>query len=140
MSSRPTTRARSSASSPDGRAQDPRTRGRGITRLAIGPPADNAYVALLLVHLHFPDSASLKSKRKDLASAKAQLRTRLGVAVSEVGGQDTWQRSTLAIAITAGSVGLAHQHADRVERLLLERFPDSFSTDLTVRSFSAVDR
>ena len=59
--------------------------------------------------------------------------------MSEVGGQDTWQRSTLAIAITAGSVGRAQEHADRVERLLLERFPDSFSMDRTVRSFSEVD-
>jgi hypothetical protein len=28
----------------------------------------DAYVALLLVHLHFPDAGSLKAKRKDLAS------------------------------------------------------------------------
>ena len=34
---------------------------------------------------------------------KAQLHTRLGVAVSEVDGQDTWQRSTLAGALTSGS-------------------------------------
>ena len=42
----------------------------------------HAYVALLLIHLHFADSESLKSKRKELSSVKAQLHTRLGVAVS----------------------------------------------------------
>ena len=42
----------------------------------------SAYVALLLIHLHFPEAESLKAKRKELSSVKAQLRTRLGVAVS----------------------------------------------------------
>jgi uncharacterized protein YlxP (DUF503 family) len=42
----------------------------------------HAYVALLLIHLHFPDAESLKEKRKELSSVKAQLHTRLGVAVS----------------------------------------------------------
>ena len=63
----------------------------------------HAYVALLLIHLHFPDAESLKEKRKELSSVKAQLRTRLGVAVAEVDGQDTWQRATLAAALTSGS-------------------------------------
>ncbi len=81
----------------------------------------------------------MKSKRKDLASAKAQLRTRLGVSVSEVGGQDTWQRSTLAVAITAGSLHGVQEHADRVERFVLERFPDGARVDRMVRSFSEVE-
>ncbi len=60
-----------------------------------------AFFALLLIHLHFPDAGSLKGKRKELASIKAQLQTRLGVSVSEVDHQDTWQRSTLAAASVA---------------------------------------
>ena len=56
--------------------------------------ADEAYVALLLVHLHFPDAGSLKAKRKVLASVKSQLHGRMGIAVAEVGQQDLWQRST----------------------------------------------
>jgi uncharacterized protein YlxP (DUF503 family) len=98
-----------------------------------------AFVALLLVHLHFPDAGSLKSKRKELSSAKAQLRTRLGVAVSEVGGQETWQRSTLAVAITGGSESAVREHADRVERYVVERFPEGSRIDRTVRSFSEVN-
>ena len=81
----------------------------------------------------------MKSKRKDLASAKAQLQTRFGVAVSEVGGQETWQRATLAVAITGGSARRVQDHAARVERLLLDRFPDGCRIDRTVRSFSEVD-
>ena len=30
---------------------------------------DDAYVVLLLVHLHFPEAGSLKAKRKDLLKA-----------------------------------------------------------------------
>jgi uncharacterized protein YlxP (DUF503 family) len=67
------------------------------------------------------------------------LRTRLGVSVSEVGGQDTWQRATLAVALTAGSVHGVQEHADRVERYLLERFPDGCRVERTVRSFTEVD-
>ncbi len=99
---------------------------------------DDAYVALLLVHLHFPEAGSLKAKRKDLASVKAQLHGRMGVAVSEVGHQDLWQRATLAAALTGGSVGVLESAADRVERFLLERFPESCRIERTLASFADV--
>lgn len=99
---------------------------------------DDAYVALLLVHLHFPDAGSLKAKRKDLASVKAQLRGRMGVAVSEVGHQDLWQRATLAAALTGGSLGVLEHAADRVEDFLLKRFPESCRIERTVASFGDV--
>src|SRR3954454_4302838 len=87
-------------------------------------PHDDAYVALLLVDLHFPDAGSLKAKRKDVQSVKAQVHGRLGAAVAEVGGQDTWQRSTLSIALTSGSAHELYRAANRVERYLVDRFPD----------------
>jgi uncharacterized protein len=59
--------------------------------------------------------------------------------VSEVGGQDTWQRSTLAVAVTGGSESAVRDHADRVERYVLERFPEGSRIDRTVRSFSEVN-
>ena len=37
-------------------------------------------LALLLIHLHFPEAESLKEKRKELQSVKAQLHGRLGAA------------------------------------------------------------
>ena len=57
---------------------------------------------MLVIDLHFPDAGSLKSKRKELSSIKAQLHGRLGVAVSETGYQDLWQRATLTAALTGG--------------------------------------
>ena len=98
----------------------------------------DAYVALLLVHLHFPEAGSLKAKRKDLSSVKAQLRGRMGVAVSEVGHQDLWQRATLAAALTGGSIGVLEQATDRVEEFLLARFPETCHVERTVASFSDV--
>jgi hypothetical protein len=99
---------------------------------------DDAYVALLLVHLHFPEAGSLKAKRKDLASVKAQLRGRMGVAVSEVGHQDLWQRATLAAALTGGSIGVLEHATDRVEDFLLARFPETCRIERTVASFGDV--
>lgn len=98
----------------------------------------DAYVALLLVHLHFPDAGSLKAKRKDLASVKTQLQGRLGVAVAEVGHQDLWQRATLAAALTGGSLRVLESSVDNVERFLLDRFPDGCRIERTLASFSEV--
>ena len=98
----------------------------------------DAYVALLLVHLLFPDAGSLKAKRKDLASVKAQLQGRMGVAVAEVGHQDLWQRATLAAALTAGSPGLLERSVDRVEAFLLDRFPETCRVERTIASFADV--
>jgi uncharacterized protein len=100
--------------------------------------ADDAYVALLLVHLHFPQAGSLKAKRKDLASVKAQLHGRMGITVAEVGHQDRWQRATLAAALTGGSLNHVEGASDRVERFLLERFPESCRVERMVRSFEDV--
>ncbi len=98
----------------------------------------DAYVALLLIHLHFPDAGSLKDKRKDLASVKAQLQRRMGVAVAEVGHQDLWQRATLAGALTGGSPHVLQAAGDSVERFLLERFPESCHVQRTLASFDEV--
>jgi uncharacterized protein len=97
----------------------------------VSPP----YVALLLIHLHFAEATNLKAKRKELSSVKAQLHTRLGVAVSEVDGQDTWQRCTLAGALTSGSLRQLAQATDHVEAWLDSRFPEGVRVERTLTSF-----
>ncbi|MGH2899249.1 MAG: DUF503 domain-containing protein [Solirubrobacteraceae bacterium] len=99
---------------------------------------DDAYVALMLVHLHFPDAGSLKAKRKDLASVKARLHGRMGVTVAEVGHQDRWQRATLAVALTGGSASTVEHACDRVERFLLERFAETCRIERTILSYEDV--
>ena len=94
------------------------------------------FVAVLTVDLHFPEAGSLKSKRKDLASIKAQLRGRFGAAVAEVGHQDLWQRSTLTVALTAGSLPLLSEMVDHVGRWLDARCPAGVNVD---RLFVSID-
>lgn len=83
-----------------------------------------AYVAVLVIELHFPDAGSLKSKRKELSSIKAQLHGRLGVTVAETGHHDLWQRATLTAALTGGSLRRLEAAADEVERWVLARCPE----------------
>ena len=94
----------------------------------------SGFVAVLVIDLHFPEAGSLKTKRKDLSSVKAQLHGRLGAAVSEIEHQDTWQRSTLAAALTGSSLAALSAHADRVERWLESRFPEGVSVERLVAS------
>ena len=63
--------------------------------------SDHAVVAVLRIHLHFPDAGSLKAKRSELNAVKAGLHQRFGAAVAEVDHQDPWQRSTL-LAVCVG--------------------------------------
>ena len=96
--------------------------------------AASGYVAVLVIDLHFPEAGSLKSKRKQLASIKAQLHGRLGVAVAEVDHQDLWQRARLTAALTGGSLPVLAAAADNVERWLDARCPDGVSVDRVVAS------
>jgi uncharacterized protein YlxP (DUF503 family) len=98
-----------------------------------------AYAALLLIHLHFPDASSLKAKRSELQSVKAQLHTRLGAAVAEVDHQDLWQRSTLLAAFTSGSLGVLDDVVAGCERWLDERFPQGVRVEHALTSFDDLD-
>ena len=98
-----------------------------------------AFVVLLRVHLHFPDAGSLKGKRAQLNSLKAALRQRLGAAVSEVDHQDTWQRSTLAVALCAGSASRCDEAADAACRLLDARLPDGVHVERRIASWSDLE-
>jgi len=76
------------------------------------------YVGILTVELHFPESGSLKGKRKYVKSAKAQLHERFGASVAEVDHHDLWQRSSLTVACTARAHGELQELLDAVVRYL----------------------
>ena len=98
-----------------------------------------AFVVLMRVHLHFPDVGSLKGKRAELNRVKAHLRERCGATVAEVAHQDTWQRSTLAVALTAGSPGRCAEAADNVGRYLDARFPQGVRVERRVASWDDLE-
>ena len=83
-----------------------------------------SFVCLLEIHLHFPSNGSLKGKRKELLSLKAQLQRRFGAAVSETGHHDLWQRSTLSAALVGRDAATVADAAAKLERYVLSCFPD----------------
>ncbi len=91
------------------------------------------------VHLHFPESGSLKAKRAELNRVKAHLRERMGASVAEVAHQDTWQRSTLAVAFAEGSPARCDEAADRVVRMLDAHFPEGVRTERRIASWSDLE-
>lgn len=91
------------------------------------------------VHLHFPEVASLKGKRAELNRVKALLRERMHATVAEVGHQDSWQRSTLAVALVAGSASGAEHAADNVQRALDGRFPQGVLIERKLASWSDLE-
>jgi len=91
------------------------------------------------VHLTFPAVGSLKGKRAELNRVKALLRDRMGASVAEVAHQDAWQRSTLAVAVAAGSPGRCDAAADAIERALLSRVGDNVVVERRVASFADLE-
>ena len=101
--------------------------------------AERAYVVLMRVHLHFPEAGSLKGKRAELNRVKALLRERLHVSVAEVAHQDTWQRSTLAVAVAAGTASGAEHAADDVQRALDARLPQGVLIERRLASWADLE-
>src|SRR3712207_5231031 len=92
------------------------------------------YAALLEIHLHFPESGSLKGKRKELQSVKAQLHNRFGATVAETDHHDLWQRATLTAAVVGRTARDAGDCADRIERWLDAQFPQGVRVDRALMS------
>jgi uncharacterized protein YlxP (DUF503 family) len=93
----------------------------------------------MLVHLHFGEVGSLKGKRAELNRVKALLRERLHTSVAEVAYQDTWQRSTLAVAIAARSAATAQDTVDTVQRALDGRFPEGVRCEYRLASWEDLE-
>ena len=55
-------------------------------------------VGAALIEIHVHGSRSLKQKRGVVRSIVQRVRNRFNLAVAEVGGQDTWQRASIALA------------------------------------------
>ncbi|MBX5468279.1 MAG: DUF503 domain-containing protein [Thermoleophilaceae bacterium] len=90
------------------------------------------------MHLHFPDAGSLKGKRRELSSLKAQLQHRFGASVAETDHQDLWQRATVSAALVGRSARSVEEAADKLERYVLSQFPDGVRFDRGVVSSQEV--
>ena len=94
------------------------------------------YVGILSAELHFPESGSLKTKRRDVRSTKAHLTQKFLVAVAEVDHHDTWQRSRLTVACVGRTHADAQAVLESVERFLCSR---SYETAILQRDVGRAD-
>ena len=94
------------------------------------------FVGILSAELHFPENGSLKGKRKELLSVKAQLQRRFGASVAEVDHHELWQRAR----ITLSCVGRGHHEVEELlasaERYLAAR---AFELGLVERRVVTLD-
>ena len=78
----------------------------------------SGYVGILSAELHFPENGSLKGKRKELLSVKAQLQRRFGASVAEVDHYELWQRARLTLSCVARGYRDVEMLLDGAERYL----------------------
>ncbi|MFN2616931.1 MAG: DUF503 domain-containing protein [Thermoleophilaceae bacterium] len=93
-----------------------------------------SFVCLIEIQLHFPDNGSLKGKRKELSSLKAQLHRRFGASVAETEHHDLWQRSTLSAALVGREAGRLSEAAAGMQRFVESRFPEGAHVERTLVS------
>lgn len=92
------------------------------------------YVGILSAELHFPDNHSLKGKRKELLSVKAQLQRRFGAAVAETDHHELWQRAELTAALVSREAGELRHRAEAVDRYVRSMFPDDVTVEIHIKS------
>jgi len=72
-------------------------------------------ISLLLV-IRIPGARSLKDRRAVVRSLVERLRSRLGVATAEVGGQQRLRYAEIGVAIVSGDLATARARAEDVRR------------------------
>ena len=97
-----------------------------------------SFVCLIQIGLHFPDNGSLKGKRKEVVSLKAQLQRRFGAAVAETDHHDLWQRATLTAALVGRTASVVDDAGAKLERYVLSQFPDGVTTERALVSSDEV--
>ena len=93
-----------------------------------------SFVCLIEIHLHFPDNGSLKGKRKEIVSLKAQLQRRFGAAVSETDHHDLWQRATVTAALVGRDVRTVQDAGAKLERYVESQFPQGVRCETALMS------
>lgn len=66
-------------------------------------------IGLLTLEIYIPEAHSLKDKRQVLRSLKDRLRGKFNVAVAELEGADSWQRSVVGVVSLGNNAGFLEQ-------------------------------
>ena len=92
---------------------------------------DRVHHAVALLELHVPGATSRKDRRAHLQRLRRGLIDDLGCSVAEVGGQETWQRIVLGIAVAESSASGLNRVLERIVPMA-ERDPGLVVTRLEV--------
>jgi uncharacterized protein YlxP (DUF503 family) len=94
------------------------------------------FVGILSGELHFPENGSLKGKRKELLSVKAQLQRRFGASVAEVDHHELWQRARITLSCVGRGQHEVEELLAGAERYLAAR---EFELSLVERRVVTLD-
>ena len=75
-------------------------------------------VGTLEIRLFIRGSRSLKDRRRVVRSLKDRIASRFNVSVAEVGDSDSWQRSTLGVAVVANDRRFVNEVLSKVLNLV----------------------
>jgi uncharacterized protein len=75
-------------------------------------------IGVCTFELHLDGIQSLKSKRGVLNRLKARISNKFNVSVAEVDQLDSWQRSTLAVAVVSNEQKFANQVLSKISDLI----------------------
>lgn len=89
-----------------------------------------AWVGVLRVVLHLPESGSLKGKRQVVSSLLRRIRNEFQVAAAEVGELDRWQLAELAVVSVSGDRRHSDEVLGRVAAYIEARAGDAVVTDV----------
>ena len=93
-----------------------------------------SFVCLIEIEVHLPSNGSLKGKRKEIVSLKAQLQRRFGAAVAETDHHDLWQRATLTAALVGRTASIVDDAGAKLGRYVESQFPDGVRVERSLLS------
>jgi uncharacterized protein YlxP (DUF503 family) len=93
-----------------------------------------SFVCLIEIHLFLPENGSLKGKRKEIVSLKAQLQRRFGAAVAETDHHDLWQRSTITAALVGRTASIVNDAGAKLGRYVESQFPEGVRVERSILS------
>ena len=82
------------------------------------------FIGSIVFDLYIPYARSLKDKRTVIRSFKEKLRSKFNVSVSEVGNNDKWQNSQIAVVLVASDKKHLEKQIDTIISFIEINYPD----------------
>ena len=97
----------------------------GRARAVAGRAQPVSFVCLIEIHLHFPDNHSLKGKRKEVSSLKAQLRQRFGARSPRPTTTTSGSAPRCRRRWSAREAARCREAATKLERYVWSQYPET---------------